>query len=272
VCPCLRAFEENILLFKAFSLAGWALAVILGLALLRAYQLEAVCIVPPQYAPVPYSPSSSNTAIKVEEIGDSITYGSDEKLSIDRNWVACSGGYRKPLYKWMESHGYRPVGNVIAGDTPDWDWHCEGHPGATTADLATRYPIFDQGIRPDVALIMIGTNDFGNHIPLKRSMANMACVWSEIYRQNPRCDLYVSSLIPLHGYGIVKPINASIASQVATWRLSGYRIHFVDMYDVAHLNLATDIAPSGVHPTESGYEKIARVWISILSERSKKEG
>jgi len=250
------------MLNKALAYTGWALALIFALAIARENHTPQALAIAPVSSPLAFQPTAPSDRTTIEEIGDSITYGADESLSAERNLNACRGGYRKQIYPWLAAHGYRPVGSVIAGDGPGWDWHCEGHPGATTADLAARYPTFDQGIHPDVALIMIGTNDFGADIPLETSMANMATLWTEIYKQNPSCDLYVSSVIPLYNYDVT-PLNAAIAEQVELWHARGYHIHFVDMYHLAKLR-RFDYAPSGVHPAASGYAKIARVWESTL--------
>ena len=268
------------MLSRAFTIAGWILVGIFALALSRANHIEQATPVVPEHPPAVFQPLHYIGPTSIEEIGDSITYGVDESMPLNQSLNYGHGGYRKIIWPWLHSHGYKTVGSVIAGDTPDWDWHCEGRPGATTADLAARFLIFDQGIHPDVVLLMIGTNDFDARIPLEQSMTNMAVLWSEIYKQNPQCDLYVSSILPLRGYnveqgyaghdhGSAETMNALINKQVKVWKSKGYSIHFVDMYHLADLDAAKDFGPSGIHPTQSGYAKMARVWILALADRNK---
>lgn len=110
--------------------------------------------------------------------------------------------------------------------------------------------------KPNVVLLMSGTNGFDaearDHL-IRTIMDHFDG------------ELFVASITPQrpprHGWEQVVAYNASLPSQIASWRAAGTRIHYVDMYAAL---TPEDLCPDGVHPTACGLRKIAGTWFEAL--------
>src|SRR5689334_14209982 len=92
---------------------------------------------------------------KIMPLGDSITLGVGEPTGHPY------AGYRLPLWKLLGAagHAFDFVGSARCGppNLPDKDH--EGHPGWTIAQLEELLPQSLPHYRPDLILLVIGTND-----------------------------------------------------------------------------------------------------------------
>jgi lysophospholipase L1-like esterase len=210
--------------------------------------------------------------IKVMALGDSITYGDDEAQPINRAFVDCEGGYRPILWKALSERGYgiKPVGSVNVGSDMSYDWHCEAHPGATTADFLRCLDRWDSNIRTDVILYQLGTNDPGNGISTTETLHNTATLWQRFFLANPHVVLMVATVIPSRGeanpnHDRFAAINDGLRRQVGVWRQHGYNIYLVDMDRECGFTNDDLGIPVGLHPTPSGYRKMAVVWLHHIT-------
>jgi lysophospholipase L1-like esterase len=198
-------------------------------------------------------------------LGDSITYGTDEAQALNRAWVDCHGGYRPTLWADLRAHGItvQPVGSTNVGADPSYDWHCEAHPGATTRDTAADLHIWNPDWHADIVLLQLGSNDPYNKIPVNDSLRYLADLWRQLYARHPQVLLMVATITPQRspsGLDHHDLLNNGIRRQVAAWRDVGYNIQLVDMDRECRFSVA-DLGPQeGLHPSPSGYRKMATVW------------
>jgi hypothetical protein len=87
----------------------------------------------------------------------------------------------------------------------------------------------------------------------------------KIFALEPNTALLVASLIPSRDAdkeSTITEFNALIPSLVEEYADGGRKCYFVDMH--GELNVATDIAGDGTHPTRGGFDKIGDAWFSAL--------
>jgi GDSL-like Lipase/Acylhydrolase family len=184
--------------------------------------------------------------LKIMPLGDSITAG-------DRD-----GGYRHLLYDLLNQDGIRFefVGSLKGGDAPDP--HHEGHSG-------WRIDQIEDGIaggwvetyKPDLVLLHIGTNDIWQNRDLVNAPARLSALVDDILSRSPNTLIVVSQILPMTNdpnFEIeVMKYNAAIVDLVRS------KSSAVCMVDMHALFSAGDLV-DGVHPTKSGYAKMAGVW------------
>ena len=215
--------------------------------------------------------------LKIMPLGDSITDG------VDGTDIA---GYRGPLNTLLNNAGiqHQFVGSCTdtPGNLPANQQHHEGHSGYTIQG-GGRSGLLDpgnisswlgaSGPNPDVILLMIGTNDVTTYattlatVPL--ATANMDTLIETISNQttglDPHAKLIIAKITPMAGSYAgydpeVQAYNQSLIGLVAQHQAMGENVSLVDMYSA--LNPSTDVAGDGLHPNDSGYNKMAQVWLN----------
>lgn len=199
--------------------------------------------------------------VTILPLGDSITNGfASTNL----------GGYREPLYRRLESIGWRPefVGSQSSGNFPE-PAH-EGHNGVTIRQLNNIANNLDHTNRGRMTLVMVGTNDIwhgtGPNSPANAPQ-NLDRLLESIFRNDEETQVFVASIPPIwngHIYeelAAVREYNAAIPGIVAGWAARGKSIHFVDVYNSMTINDLAD----GVHPNDSGYQKIADAFFNSIT-------
>ena len=120
--------------------------------------------------------------------------------------------------------------------------------------------------------MMIGTNDVAwwcGETAVQLAERHAALI-DAILAQAPDAWLLVAS-IPPESSQVIEPngvdratltveLNAQIETRVQARASAGARIKFVDVYSALTVNDLRD----GIHPTESGYEKLAQAWFEAL--------
>ncbi len=217
-------------------------------------------------------------------LGDSITYGAAAPSSIP-------GGYRKPLYENLFAQGYdfKFVGTVNSNSTTKLtnagqQWH-DGHSGYAIADFTIpgrNYSgLYDEveawidklDQKPDMILLMIGINDLNQKNDVTGAADRLDLLITRLFTLLPNVRLLIASVLDAdsdNAYRHVPPntdlhepilnYNAGIASIVATRQGLGQNIEFVDMY----AGFTLDDLSDGLHPTESGYNKMADIWTEAI--------
>jgi lysophospholipase L1-like esterase len=212
--------------------------------------------------------------LRIMPMGDSITDGSFGTL----------GGYRGPLadllggahiqFQFVGSSGDNP-GN-LAGD----QLHHEGHPGwvisAGTSGRAGLQDHIDEwlgagGNQPDIILLMIGTNDVDIAYDLGNAEARLNTLVSTILDQRyglmPQAKMIVAQIVPIQDAtedARAVTYNQSVAKVVAAHAQLGEHISLVDM----HAALAASDFHDKLHPNDTGYTKMANVWLAGIQALS----
>ncbi|MDB5446834.1 MAG: hypothetical protein JWQ97_2151 [Phenylobacterium sp.] len=200
---------------------------------------------------------------RVMPLGDSITYGSPEATTL--------GGYRGLL--WSELTGNNLtidfVGSGrVAGQFEDGE--NEGHPGYTITDVDAGVSGWLAASRPDIVLLIIGTNDTNKGATTPQQIADrLAHLIDDIAAQPDPPKILIGPIPPAiaqtdHRTAVIAAYNAMIPDVVAEKHAAGVDITFVDMSDLTSADMSAPPADSGVHPNASGYQKIATDWYNAL--------
>jgi lysophospholipase L1-like esterase len=194
-------------------------------------------------------PAAQTSALRVEPLGDSITYGYQSSTG---------NGYRKPLGDELtgEGHVLDFVGSVRAGTMSDPD--NEGHSGWRIDQIAG---IADSSLatyKPNVVTLMIGTNDLGQGYQVSTAPARLSALVDQIVRDDPTATLLVANLIVSTSAPVVAAepaYNAAIPGMVASKQAAGDHVAMVDMSALTTADLADSL-----HPNDGGYQKMADAW------------
>ena len=214
--------------------------------------------------------------VRIMPVGDSITEGKYTQ-----------GGYRKPLYQMLKDNGYFVtfVGKEDNGDPANdtgfsagmEDPNHEGYGSARigmllnggTTEKHTALPIKTSLVNndPDVVLILLGTNDIFGITPTDRMHHTMEKLVSTIFEQNPNTTVVLASIPPISKIEVrnadVNAYNAVLPGIVAKEKALNHKIEFADIHSV--FTDPADLSGDKVHPSATGYNKMAALWYSILT-------
>jgi lysophospholipase L1-like esterase len=212
-------------------------------------------------------------------LGDSITDGAG----------STGGGYRAPLFAKLTNAGYAftfvgsATNNATAALTAAGQTHHEGHSGyviqskdptdagagsgrAGIADNANAW-LGAGGANPNYILLMIGTNDVDlNYFPATQGnrLSNLiSLISNKTTGLRPSANLIVAKIVPTTDATEnlrVVTFNNAVAAAVAQHQALGERVTMVDMYAALQPN-STDLNDK-LHPTDTGYAKMADVWLA----------
>src|SRR5690606_10532215 len=133
-----------------------------------------------------------------------------------------------------------------------------------TADLSAEVYSLLQANPAEVVLLHIGTNDVGKGLGLEVSTANVERILDEVDRCDPASEVVLARIInkrtPVQW---VSDFNERIAALAQDRIADGDRIYVVDHESA--LTYPDDLKDS-VHPMQSGYDKMADVWLNALED------
>ncbi|HEY0257053.1 MAG TPA: SGNH/GDSL hydrolase family protein [Candidatus Methylacidiphilales bacterium] len=214
--------------------------------------------------------------VKIMPVGDSITEGKYTQ-----------GGYRKPLYQMLKDSGYAVtfVGKEDNGEPANDTGFSKGmeNPnhegygsarigmllGGGTTEKHTALPIKTSlaNNNPDVVLIMLGTNDVFGITATDKMQQTMEKLVSSIFEQSPNITVVLASIPPILKIEArnadVDAYNAVIPQIVQKEQALGHKIVFADIHSV--FTAPTDLSGDKVHPSATGYAKMAGLWYSVLT-------
>ncbi|GAB4054671.1 ricin-type beta-trefoil lectin domain protein [Catellatospora paridis] len=198
--------------------------------------------------------AESNGGVRVMPLGDSITEGTQ-----------VPGGYRTGLWQRMAAGGYRVdlVGTQFNGPSALGDHDHEGHPGWRIDQIDANISGWLQTTNPRTVLLHIGTNDVLQNYNLSGAPGRLSSLLDRITAAAPSADVFVATIIPLSNTGqenAARTFNAAIPGIVQSKVNAGRRVHVVDM----HSALTTADLIDGIHPTATGYDKMAATWYTAL--------
>jgi lysophospholipase L1-like esterase len=135
-----------------------------------------------------------------------------------------------------------------------------GVPGDTTADLLRRIPRA-LSTRPDRIVLLIGTNDVIQGVPMETLTHHYTQILSELLE----CEaLFVLSVPPLEGGTVTAPFNTAIC-QLNDWireQMWKYGFSFVDLHAALQGDDGTldpTLTTDGVHLSEAGYRRFGQL-------------
>ncbi|WP_155370716.1 RICIN domain-containing protein [Catellatospora vulcania] len=198
--------------------------------------------------------AESNGGVRVMPLGDSITEGTQ-----------VPGGYRTGLWQRTTAGGYRVdfVGSQFNGPANLGDHDHEGRPGWRIDQIDANVTGWLQNTNPHTVLLHIGTNDVLQNHQLSGAPGRLSTLVDRITNVAPTAEVFVATIIPLSNSGqeaAARAFNAAIPGIVQAKANAGKHVHLVDM----HSALTTADLIDGVHPTATGYDKMAATWYTAL--------
>ncbi len=209
--------------------------------------------------------------LRIVAIGDSITQGRQ------------GGGQHKPTFSWryplwkmlVDADAHVDfVGSLKVGFNGDPDWadykgqsfdrDHEGHWGWTTAAIADKLPGWLEGYTPDVAMILLGSNDKEKDTTLEPTVKAMTDIITALRKKNPRVVVLLGQT-----FQEWKPFPALREAMVKLAKDLNTEASPVVIVDHSPGWVSKPDAPGThtvdwVHPNVAGDEKLAKNWFKAL--------
>lgn len=209
---------------------------------------------------VPLMASGDAPPIRIMPLGASITKG-----------VPIPGGYRAPLYHQLTNAGYAvDFLGTLRGSTqanmPDVDH--EGHMGYRLDQVDAGFTAWaDQVADPDIIVLLAGANDFAQNQDVKNMTNRLDHLITRITQNRPQARLIVCGLFRRTDYPdlnekMLKLYNPFVPGIVARHAARGEQVRFLDLYPAL---TADDLVEDGLHPNQSGYNKIATNLFTVIT-------
>ena len=229
------------------------------------------------------------SALRLMPLGDSITQwqcgtlGNATSAANDRGDVASFGGYRGPLFESLQ----RQWGSLYSFESVGGQHGCgshEGHSGWTCEMLADIIVESATAYKPDVVLLMCGTNDLwyrpytknpilGGNVSQVLDRINL--ILERLYSVAPDTTVLLSTISDINATkcltypqaacppsmpaDIVSVNDALPARVVAPSRAAGRKIFLHDVNAEAQWE-EKDYFTWGIHRSEAGFKKMAASW------------
>ncbi len=214
-------------------------------------------------------------------IGSSgVTIGAEPKLvrvmPLGDSLTQSSPGYRGPLLKRLVAAGHRV--EFVGSRSDDWNdgqpLRHEGHGGFTIGPGKSKADAWTDGkgnfhdnldawlvARPEIILLLIGTNEFFNVGPLqpgydldRQGPARLAGLLGKIHQLSPASLVVVGSILPVAwDANFARGFNAAIPDLVRPRPFA----RFADLNKTCGW-VEGDWSPDQLHPTDRGYAKLAQ--------------
>ncbi|MCW1916142.1 GDSL-type esterase/lipase family protein [Luteolibacter sp. GHJ8] len=195
-------------------------------------------------------------------MGDSITEGSP------------SSNYRTTLRTILTNAGYDVdyVGTYTANPGTLTDREHEGHSGWRIDQLDSNVSGWFSAIEdPDFILLHIGTNDFGQNFDTANAINRWDALILKMATLRPHANIVVTNIMQRSGAvdtNIQNQFNAFVQARVNAHIAAGRKVTFLDMRAAVPLS---DM-PDGLHPNQTGSDKMANAWLGAIQALSTPEG
>jgi len=225
---------------------------------------------------------SNKSAVRIMPLGNSLTFDS---RNVDNRVNGDKYGYRKQLSELLTELDipYDFVGSEQSGANYLSDPDNAGFPGITAPQLLyllqTGYNQHDlvqetpghylDAYLPEIILLHIGTNELTSNVSALEGILNEIDAYKQ--RTGVNCMTLVAKITnQTPNNAVVSAYNDNLETLVLSRNDS--TLYLVDMEQEAGLNYA--LAPEGdmfdqLHPTESGYVKMAQEWIDPIASITK---
>lgn len=220
--------------------------------------------------------------LRIVCIGDSITQGRGDHSGGGGQWTPTIS-YRYPLWKLLVDAGAKVdfVGSLKGGfeGNPDWadykgqafDPDHEGHWGWKAVDVAAKLPGWISEYTPDVALVLLGTNDASGKTPeehqasIERVRGAISDIVTTLRKKNPKVAILLGQC-----YQEWAPFPAMRAAMTELAKAQGTPKSPVTIVDhsagwVSNPKQPNSTTVDWVHPNPVGDEKLARSWFAALT-------
>ena len=211
---------------------------------------------------------------RIMPLGDSITEGK----------FVNTGGYRVLLQQRLKALGYAVqfVGKEDNGEPGNDTGFSQGMTNPNHEGYGSiRIDEIDEGgseeghaappiaqtlanDKPDVILMMLGTNDVLQQHDLEGLLGRLDGLVGDVFSARKTVTLVVASITPLSDRSrdaVAEAYNSGIPLIVAKYKARGFKIVFADMHGALDPSDLSD----GIHPTASGFQKMADVWVRALT-------
>jgi lysophospholipase L1-like esterase len=141
----------------------------------------------------------------------------------------------------------------------------EGHVGWTIDQLAVHAGEWVRASRPDVVLLMIGTNDVAVGARLESAPARLAQMVRDIHVAAPAARILLSTIPPTRIRAWeprMKAFNGALPAVVGALRSEGISVTLVHVGDM----LFEEDLRDNVHPTAAGNVLLGRAWCTALTQ------
>lgn len=208
---------------------------------------------------------SAAVPVRIMPLGDSITAG--------------PGCWRAKLWNRLQTTGFTNIDFVGTqsdggGCNPGfaYDFDHEGHGGFSATGIAdnNQLPPWLAAARPDIILVHLGTNDmWGGFIPLATKLAAFTKLVGQMRANNASVKIVVAQIIPMSAAACatcpadVVAFNNAIPGWAAGLTTAQSPIFVADLW--TGFNATTDTG-DGVHPNDTGFQKMANSWYPVLAQ------
>lgn len=216
--------------------------------------------------------------VKIMPLGDSLTRGNND---INYPNGDIPGGYRKGLGTRLSNAGvaFDFVGSKSDNAAAGMDPNHEGASGIRTDEVLS---VLSSKLTatPDTVLLMLGTNDILQNIPVATAAANLSNLIEQITGSAPARRLYVATIPPItqawNGTSAAvlnanaNLYNTQVRNLVTQHAARGLKVKLVD---ISALLVLTDPNPAknfyqpgdGIHPGQAGYDQLAKLWFEGIN-------
>jgi lysophospholipase L1-like esterase len=198
--------------------------------------------------------------VRIMPLGDSIT--------------GSPGCWRALLWNMLQNAGDTDIDFV--GTLPPqgcgvpYDGDNEGHGGILATGIVSQnlLPGWLAATKPDIVLMHLGTNDVWSSLSTATILGAYTTMVGQMRASNPAMRIVVAQIIPMNPDGCttcaqgVVNLDAAIPGWTASLSTAQSPISVVDQW--TGFNDATDTG-DGVHPNDSGIQKMANRWFPAVS-------
>ena len=217
---------------------------------------------------------AADATTRIVPLGDSLTRGGGDSDDGDVHPT-----YRYWLWEKLKENGYDVdfVGSTTSPSFPGYsfDRGTEGHGGYTIGGIVDgvgeggKLSSWLKGYRPDIALVLIGTNDVLWNTPMEKRFTNLDRLVDTLRDRNPGVVIFIGKLPPTgssvrnEGQGLIE-FNRKLPGWASGASTSASPVRVVDLYS-GYDGRADNQASRYIHPDESGEKKIAARFYSAIA-------
>lgn len=217
---------------------------------------------------------TASATTRIVPIGDSLTHGGGDSDDGDVHPT-----YRYWLWKKLDDAGY-DVDFVGSSTSPTFSGYSfdrgnEGHGGFTIGGIVDgvgssgKLSSWLKGYNPDIALVLIGTNDVLWNVPMEKRFSNLGRLVDTLRARNPEMVIFIGKLPPTGDaqrnkhQGLLE-FNSRLPGWAAGESTSRSPIRVVDLFS-GYDGRDDNQADRYIHPDESGEKKIANRFFSAIA-------
>jgi lysophospholipase L1-like esterase len=218
--------------------------------------------------------AAADATTRIVPLGDSLT-----RSMPDTDDGGVHPSYRYWLWEKLNDNGY-DVNFVGSSNTPSFSGYSfdrdnEGHGGYRIGDIVDgisgegKLSSWLSGYKPDIALVLIGTNDVLWDTPMEKRFSNLGRLVETLRDRNPEVAIFIGKLPPTGDaerneiQGLIE-FNSRLPDWASDESTSESPIRVVDLYS-GYDGRDDNQEPRYIHPDESGEKKIANKFYSAIA-------